>query len=152
MDRRIETDRSDSDATFFWTLTLKAELLTKLTVAAFMSLIPDQSDRIRYRHLYRLVRASGIGEWADVLDEILTGPTFQVLPAEAREAQRELNQNLAADSWQYESARLMHECLNCVSNRAETFPSNRVHGRRWFRDFATLRNTSRGHGLNEQVS
>ena len=146
IDRRIETDRSDSDATLFWSLMLKGELLTKLIVAAFVSLIPDESDRVRYRNLYRLVRANGIGEWAEVLDEVLNGPTFQLLPQQARDAQKELTQNVFAGSWQYEAIRLLKESLICVSGDNERLPDGRFQGRHWFRDFAALRNSSRGHG------
>ena len=152
MNRRIETDRSDSDATLFWSLMLKGELLTKLTVAAFLSLIPDEANRVGYRNLYRLVRADGIGEWAEVLDEVLNGPTSQLLPPQAHEAQRQLTQNVSTGSWQHETLRLMNASLKCVSGHNEPFPDSRVQGRRWFRDFATLRNSSRGHGAQRTAT
>ena len=152
MNRRIETDRSDSDATLFASLILKGELITKLTVAAFVSLIPDESDKVRYRHLHKLVRANGIGEWAEVLDEVLTGPTSQLLPPQAHDAQRQLTQNVAQDSWQHKALRLMNETLICVSGQSERTQNGRIQGRRWFRDFATLRNSSRGHGAQRTAT
>ena len=146
MDRRITTDRSDSDATLFGSLILKGELITKLTVAAFVSLIPDESDRVRYRNLYRLVRVNGIGEWAEVLDDVLNGPTSQLLSPQTRNAQRQFTQNVPPGSWQHDALRLMNESLRCVSGHNERLQDVPVQGRRWFRDFATLRNSSRGHG------
>ena len=145
MDHRIETDRSDSDATLFWGLMLKGELLTKLTVVAFLSLIPDESNRVRYRNLYRLVRANGLGDWSQSLDEMLIGPSFQLLPQQARDAQSQLTQNAAEGGWQHEAVRLMHESLVMVSGQDERL-GGRVQARRWFRDFVALRNASRGHG------
>ena len=152
IDRRIDTDRSDSDATLFGSLLLKGELLAKLTVAAFVSLIPDESDRVRYGHLYQLVRASGIGEWVDVLDKVLTGPSSQLLPQQARDAQRQLTQNLPAGSWQHEAVRLINDSLTSVSTQNEWVPVGRIQGKRWFRDFATLRNASRGHGAQRTAT
>ena len=125
---------------------LKGELLTKLTVAAFLSLMPDESDRVKYRSQYRLVRANGLGEWAETLDEMLIGPSFQLLPQRARDAQSLLSQNAPKESWQYETVRLMHESLVMVSGQNEPLGEGRVQARRWFRDFVALRNSSRGHG------
>ena len=152
MNRRIDTDRSDSDATLFGSLLLKGELLTKLTVAAFVSLIPDESDRVRYGHLYQLVRASGIGDWADVIDKVLTGPSSQLLPQQARNAQRQLTENLPAGSWQNEAVRLLNDSLASVSDHHEQLRDRRIQAKRWFRDFATLRNTSRGHGAQRTAT
>ena len=152
MNRRIDTDRSDSDATLFGSLLLKGELLTKLTVAAFVSLIPDESNRVRYGLLYQLVRASGIGEWADVLDKVLTGPSSQLLPQQARDSQRQLTENLPTGSWQHEAVRLINDSLASVSDHHEQLRDGRIQAKRWFRDFATLRNTSRGHGAQRTVT
>ena len=136
----------------FGSLLLKGELLTKLTVTAFVSLIPDESDRVRYGHLYQLVRASGIGEWADVLDKVLTGPSSQLLPQQAHDAQRQLTENLPTGSWQHEAIRLINDSLASVSAQHEQLRDDRIQGKRWFRDFATLRNTSRGHGAQRTAT
>ena len=145
MTQRLATDRSDSDTALFTSLLLKGELIAKLTTAGFVAVLQDDVDRRKYNHLHQLVRADGIGDWAQVLDALLIGPSSQLLPPQARSAQIQLIKNESADSWQYQAAILLNECLRCVDPATPPL-SNKVQARQWFRDFATLRNRTRGHG------
>ena len=67
MNQRIVMDSSDSDSTLFQSLLLKGELITKLAIAGLVAVIPDDTDRHKYTHLYDLVRANGVGDWTKVL-------------------------------------------------------------------------------------
>jgi hypothetical protein len=87
---RVEISRQDSDTSLFLSLLYCGELVVKFTVAGMVAAIKDDRERPRYRQLYRLVRADGIGEWTSALDEILTGTTSQYLSDEARNEQKEL--------------------------------------------------------------
>jgi tetratricopeptide (TPR) repeat protein len=120
-------------------------MLTKTITAALIAALEDDPERHRYRQLHRLVRADGIGEWAEALDDILTGPASQVLTEKAREEQKELTQRLRHDSWQYESTRLIQDCLKVVGVLKDPL-SQKVAARSWFALFAELRNATRGHG------
>ena len=145
MNQRLAVDRSDSDTALFSSLLLKGELIVKLTTAGLVAVLQDDVDRHKYNHLYQLVRADGIGDWAQVLDALLIGPSSQLLPSQARTAQIQLTKSESADSWQHDAIRLLHDCLRCIdSTTAKT--TSRVQGREWFRAFATLRNRTRGHG------
>jgi hypothetical protein len=121
------------------------ELVTKVTTAAMVSAILNDKERQRYRQLHRLVRADGIGEWSDTLDATLIGPASQFLQRQARIEQRELTQRCKADTWQHESVRLVNICLKVIDPSREEIPA-KVDCRRWFSDFAELRNKTRGHG------
>lgn len=142
---RVERSRSDGDAALFMELLYLGESVTKLTVAAAVSTVADDRDRHRYRQLHRLVRADGLGEWALVLDEVLTGATAQHITADARDAHRQLTERLPQGSWQNDSVREIHDCLRLLASDSEDLPL-KVDGRRWFTLFATLRNRTRGHG------
>ena len=145
MNNRIAIDRSDSDSAAFLGLMLKGEVILKLTVAGLVAALTDDVERSQYAHIYRLVRANGIGEWSDVLDALIIGPSSGQLPQEVRSTQRQLTKSESPGSWQHESISLLHECLMCVTPKSEVLPS-KMQLRRWFRDFATLRNDTRGHG------
>ena len=145
MNKRISQDRTDSDVAVFYGLMLKAELLVKLTVAGLVSAIRDDIDRTRYTHIARLARADGIGEWADVLDRVVTGPASQLLAPGIRDTQNQLMRRESHGSWQFQSLSRLNACLKS-SNLAGSPLEGRVQFRRWFRDFAALRNGTRGHG------
>ena len=145
LNQRVAVDRSDSDTAPFTSLLLKGELIVKLTTAGLVAVLQDDVDRQKYNHLYQLVRADGIGDWAQVLDALLIGPSSQLLPSQARNAQIQLTKSESTDSWQHDAVRLLNDCLRCIdSTTAKT--TSRVQGREWFRAFATLRNRTRGHG------
>ena len=121
--------------------------MLKLAVVGLVSTIRDDVDRTRYAHLARLVRADGIGEWTDVLDSLVTGPTVQLLPSETRVTQVQLTKREPSNAWQHKAVTRLNECL--VHLDVNNSPvSDRVQLRRWFRDFATLRNATRGHGAS----
>lgn len=142
---RVEIARSDSDTALFSDLMLLGELLTKLVITGMVAAIADDRDRNRYRHLHRLVRADGIGEWGQVLDDLLKGPSSQSLLPTAKEEQRELNERVGTGAWQYESTLLIHECLQALNNSKENL-NIKLDGRKWFSSFAELRNKTKGHG------
>ncbi len=142
---RVEVGRQDSNTAFFTDLMYLGEMVSKLTVAALLAGIGDDTGRSRYRHTADLVRADGIGEWSRVLDEILLGPSGQYLVPEARTEQRELTQKSGAGTWQYAAVAQLHACLAALDPECDALPA-KVDGRRWVRDFAWLRNKTRGHG------
>ncbi|MHC4202144.1 MAG: NB-ARC domain-containing protein, partial [Planctomycetota bacterium] len=106
--RRVEVARQDGDTPLFLSLLYLGEMVTKLVVAGLVAAIRDDTDRNRYRQLHRLVRATGIGEWATVLDDILTGPSSQHLVEGARIEQKELTKRCGKGEWQYQACDLIH--------------------------------------------
>ena len=148
MKERIEVARQDSDTALFFHLLYFGEMILKLTAAGLVAAIGDDRDRHRYRQLYRLVRADGIGEWSTAIDDTLTGPTAQFLTLEARLEQKELTQRNQEGTWQYDSVYLMHRCLEEVEPGRENMPG-KIDGRRWYSLFAAFRNKTRGHGATQ---
>ncbi len=78
MMERVENN-GDNDTTLFNELLFAGEFITKITTAALVASIEDEKDGHRYRFLYRLVRADGIGSWADSIDAMCTGTVYQHL-------------------------------------------------------------------------
>ena len=142
---RVDIARDDSDANLFNTLMYMGEMLTKVVATGLVSAIGDDRDRQRYRQLYQLVRADGIGDWSRIIDETLTGVPAQYLLVQAREEQNELNQRFDAGTWQYESVARISNCLKILEPNFEKL-SQKVQARQWFSIFAHLRNKTRGHG------
>ena len=143
--QRIAVERTESDSAFFDALMYEGEMVLKLVVAGMVAAVVTERERHRYRLIHRLVRADGLGEWADVLDDLVVGPAAQYLDTEAREAQRHLTQNYGAESWQYRCIALVQDCLEVVGVSAQP-RARRVPGRQFFREFVRLRNETRGHG------
>lgn len=142
---RVAIAKSDSDTSFFYELLYLGEMIVKVTTAGLVAAVSDDIDRHRYRQIHRLVRAESLGEWSQVIDEVLTGPASQFLTSTAKEEQRELTQKSVAGSWQYEAVSLLGRCLEIAEAKPEGI-GTRVSCRRWFPMFVELRNKTRGHG------
>src|SRR5438445_12689803 len=109
-------------------------MVTKLVTAGLVAAIDDDRERHRYGQVYRLVRADGLGDWPQVLDELLVGPTSQHLLAAARIEQRDLTQRLSRGNWQFDAAGLLVDCVKAIDPTFENLPV-KVDGRRWFHTF-----------------
>jgi hypothetical protein len=145
MRERLDRDRDDSDAAYWWSLLYYGELITKSTAAGLVACIGNDPDRLRYSQAHRLVRASGIGDWSQVIDEILVGPPAQFLLPEVQDAARATNQKFASGSWQHEAVARLFEVVRPFDPTTEQ-PGAKVSLRQWFALFARLRNKTRGHG------
>jgi NB-ARC domain len=143
--KQVDVARQDSDTNVLMNLLYFGEMLLKICAAGLISSILDDRERHRYSQLHRIVRANGLGEWANAIDDTLTGPASQHLTTSARTEQRELTATCGKDTWQYESVRLLTICLKEVEKAVDDLPT-KVNARRWFSAFATLRNATRGHG------
>jgi hypothetical protein len=151
---RIDGAREDSDVAYFYELLYGGEMATKLATAALVACLEEDRERHRYRVEFDLVRADGLGAWSSALDDCLTGPASQVLAEDARRFQRELTQNFPRDGpeWQAKAVSLLHEArLGIDADLDEPLPA-RVSARRWFADFAALRNRTRGHGATKPAA
>lgn len=121
------------------------EALLKTVTAGMVAGIADDKDRHRYQLCHRLVRANGLGDWDDVLANVISGPALQHLSSGAVDAQQELTTRHGRGSYIHEATVLLQRCLERVAPDAERLPS-RFEGRLWYSKFVMLRNKERGHG------
>ena len=142
---RVELARSDSDTAFFHELLYAGEFIIKITAAALVALINDDRERHRYRLIHTLVRADGIGEWARVIDDALTGSSSQHILDTAKDDRRVFVERLGYDTWQHHAVSLIQNVLRCIDPAVAGTPA-RVALRAWFSSFVELRNKTRGHG------
>jgi NB-ARC domain len=144
----VEVARSETDVSLFLQLLYLGEMLTKTAAAGLVAAVTDDRDRHRYRQLHRLVRANSLGDWSNVIDEVLAGPASQFLSPKARDLQKELTQRCNAGSWQHEAATALHGCVKIVDVGFDPLPVV-IDGRRIFSLFVALRNRTRGHGATQ---
>lgn len=142
---RVNLAKENSDSEFFRNLLLAGEFLVKLVATGMTASIKEEPERYRYRLLYTLVRANGIGDWDQMINETLIGPTSQYICDEAHKEYEELTTKVTADSWQYKALEELHLCLKDMKLTEEKLP-RKIEGRKWFSLFALLRNKTRGHG------
>ena len=142
---RAEHEREDSDSAYFGALMYAGEMLAKLVIAGLVAAVQDDRDRNRYRLEHQLVRASGLGTWADVIDDVLTGPSSLFLDPRAYPTQQELTQSMPAHTWQERVLTDISDSIRLVG-LTEPERSTRFQGRDWFKRFVQLRNGTRGHG------
>lgn len=142
---RVQRAYEDSDASAFDTVMEAGELYIKLACCGLVGAIREDPQRNKYRLTHNLVRASGLGEWAAALDDIINGPPSQFLLPEARIEVRELSQKVTTGGWQFEVAQSINGCLRKVRPETELLPQ-KVTLRRAINEFVTLRNKTRGHG------
>ena len=145
LNKRLEIAKEDSDTSMFLHLMYAGEQLTKIVTVALVACVEDDKLRHRYAQEHRLVRADGIGEWSSCIDEILSGVTSQFLCIEMRGFQKELLEAKKEGSWQYDSVKLLNECLKIVDKKADALPV-KTQARNWYSIFARLRNKARAHG------
>ncbi|MCK9522488.1 MAG: NB-ARC domain-containing protein [Proteobacteria bacterium] len=142
--QRIEVDRQDSDTTLGLSLLYFGEMIIKTIALGLVAAIQDDRERSRYRQIYQLVRADGIGSWVHIIQEMLTGPISQKLSDSIKEERMELN-SILASGWQRDAVSLMHQCIMEIDVNAENLPM-KTNGIRCLHDFVKLRNATRGHG------
>ena len=150
MHERISLDKSDSNSAYFTSLLYGHELVVKLTASAFVAAIGDDADRHRYRIEHGLVRTSGVGDWAAAVNETFSGPASAHLDPCARTHRDDMTAKVSEGDWRFEATRLLRAALIELSAETEPQPK-RAHLLQWFRDFATLRNKTRGHGAPSQA-
>ena len=142
---RVERYGSDSDVVLLQELLYAGELFVKATVSAFIAAVQDDRENHRYRIAHKLVRADGIGEWVQALDELLTGSATQNLAKEFYDIRRVFTERVDKNSWQYDCVRSLHAALSVVNVDIQPM-GDRIALRAWFQWFAELRNKTRGHG------
>ncbi len=145
---RAEAAKGDSDFTYFFSLLLAAEALAKTVILGMVAAISDEKDRNRYRLEHALIHADGLGDWGRVLDDALTGPASQYLLIEARSEQGQLTKPCKEDQWQHGAVAALKTALDHLGTESEGVPV-KTDMKRWFRLFATLRNSTRGHGATK---
>jgi hypothetical protein len=145
---RVELARGESDTAYFFDLCYLGEMVVKLLTVELLAAMQEDRDHHRYALEYRLVRAVGLGEWAEVLDEALTGPASQNLIEAGRESQSALAANLgvAQESWQRYAAMLLNDACQRLDSSIEDLSRQKISMRAWVRQFVWLRNRTRGHG------
>lgn len=141
---RVRVERDESDVALFNALLYLGELVVKFVVVGLVAAMEDTSGD-KYRQCYRLVRANGLGDWTQVLDDVLTGPASQRLVAEAQTERQELTQRHGSGVWQYTAVKELYDTLDAFGLSHDPMPG-KVQARRWVEQFVYLRNKTRGHG------
>ncbi len=142
---RADVDKEDSDFSYFFALLLAGEAIAKTIVLGMVSAIENDVDGNRYRLEHKLVRADGLGDWSEAINDLLSGPASQYLVAEVQQERKELTQNCNPETWQYQCVSSLKSALDALEIEADDLPV-RSDMKRWFRLLSTLRNKTRGHG------
>jgi hypothetical protein len=143
--KRAEQAKAEGDYTYFHSLLVAAEALTKTMVLGIVASIGDDKDRNRYRLEHQLVKADGIGDWSKAAEDALTGIASQYLLADARSLQVELTQGCKQGEWQHDATTALKAALVHLGIEGEQVDI-KTDMKRWLRLFALLRNKTRGHG------
>jgi hypothetical protein len=142
---KLDIAREDSDFSYFFSLLVAGEAISKvITLISASALILDK-DRHQYRILHGLVRASGIGDWSKALDDLLVGTASQHLIPEYREFQTELTKKTPDGEWQNIAVQELVKSLESLNVSIESI-NGKKDLKSWFKLFTELRNRTRGHG------
>lgn len=152
IDARVSLDKEEGDIAYFHALILHIEYLTKIVTAGVVACLGDDADRQRYSLEHRLVRANGIGDWADALNIALTGPAAHFFDTNARSVARDLTERVGEGEWRYAAVRGMHGAA--LELGIDMGIGSKAALRQLFQIGATIRNRTRGHGAitSEQCS
>ena len=144
---RADIAKEDSDFSYFYALLLTGEAMAKTIVLGMISAIENDVNGNRYRLEHKLVRANGLGDWSEAVNDLLSGPASHYLIVDVQQERRELTENCDRETWQYRSVLSLKSALDALEIEAEDLPV-RSDMKRWYRLFTTLRNKTRGHGAN----
>lgn len=143
---RLNSSKNESDLAYFYDLMNYGEFITKIMTLFMVSTINDDKERTKYRFEHFLVRANSIGDFSRTLDEILTGPSSQILSSSIRDFEyKELTRRTSEGEWQYDSQKHLVNCFDIFGieyNKLNT----KSPLRNWFQNFSYLRNKTKGHG------
>lgn len=143
---RLHAAQSESDSSYFYDLILLGEAITKITALFLIANINNDKDRNRYRQEYALVRAGGIGDFSNAINEVLTGIPSGFLSSSLSDYEiAEMNNKIKPDSWQKVSITALIESLS-IFQIQHTNVTAKTPFRIWFNLFALLRNKTKGHG------
>ena len=148
---RAEIDKSESDFAYFFALLLVSEAMAKIITLGMVAAVEEDTESNRYRLLHKLVRADGLGEWVDVLQDALSGPASQFLTPDARTERNQLTKRSSKETWQHEAVSYLKKAMEVLEIDAEPVP-DRTDIVRWFRLFTELRNKTRGHGATQPAN
>ena len=113
--RRAKASKDESDTAYFYDLMTIGEMVTKFATLFLVANIEDDVDRTRYRYEYRLVRADGIGVYADIITDIAIGSAANYLPRCVRDVEIvELNSKLNDGTWQLDAVCNLNSCLDTL--------------------------------------
>ena len=142
---RVNIEVQDSEAAAFHGLLYLGELIVKMTSVAFASGVQSDPERKQYAIEYRLVRASGVGDHVSALDEMLIGPTYELLHPGLHQLQKQLVTKCVPASPGAECLSAMVEAMSFLGiEPGGQAPANTL--RAWFHWFVQVRNKTRGHG------
>ncbi len=147
MRERLRRAADDSDTAYFYDVLFAGELVVKVVVAGLVAAVRRDPSGHQYRLESTLIRATGIGEWVGVLDELLTGPASEHVEEGAQAAQRQLTQTLREGDVGKDILTLSEAAASFVAQNQPGF--KRAQLRQWFTTFAWILNKTRGHGAQD---
>ncbi len=142
MSERVDVARGESEVVLFYDLMKLGDLVIKIATAGLIAAVADDRERHRYRLLYSLVRANGVGDWSSAAEAKTKPPFVDLLTPAATEERNQLTQKCKAGSWQHEALSRLDECFADLSISQ---PQGQSTGLQWLKNFATLRNKTLGH-------
>ena len=137
--------KEDSDFAYFFSLLIAGEVITKFVALITASALMPSKDRHQYRILHGLVRANGVGDWSQSIDDMLAGPASQFLSNEFREYQTEITKKTNVDEWQCIAVNEIILALKSLNLEVDSLQGKKDL-KSWFKLFTELRNKTRGHG------
>lgn len=143
--KRMDLAKEEADSVFFQELLLHGEFLTKLiAIQLVASILPDK-EKTQYKYEHRLVRANAVGVYASTIDEIIINYRDKLARDFIHNEIKELTFKSREGNWQYEAILLLNDLALNLGVELQSLPT-KVSLNRWFSDFTTLRNKSKGHG------
>lgn len=145
MNKRMSIAKDESDSVYFSELLLYGEFLCKIVTIQLVSSILLDKERTKYKYEHQLVRGNAVGVFAATLDEIIINYRDKLNRDFTLNELKDLTMKTKVNSWQYDSIALLNQLCDNLKISLQPLPV-KVSLNRWFSDFTTLRNKSKGHG------
>ncbi|OGU58118.1 MAG: hypothetical protein A2X64_05625 [Ignavibacteria bacterium GWF2_33_9] len=143
---RLNSSMNDSDVAYFYDLLHQGEFLTKIVTLFLVSNLNNDRERTKYKYEYKLVRANAIGDFSNIIDEIITGPPSELLNSYITDYEfKELTYRSKFNDWQYLAQAKLIDCFTAFNLSVDKI-GTKSPLRNWFNIFSNFRNKTRGHG------
>lgn len=142
---RVKIAQQNSDSEYFDDLLLFFEALLKTTTAAMIAAIEDDPERHRYRLECKLVRASGLGDWAEALRDSCTGPASSWLNKSTKDFERKQLTERDEQPWKLAAACALIDACTALDIPTDKYPQ-KIDVLSLFDIGVLVRNKTKAHG------
>lgn len=146
--QRLNDAGENASADTFLMTSLITEFLIKIIAVGLLTGMRKRDSSVAHRLEYELVRANGLGEWQNAIQNLTVQSQAGYIHSEMRPLINWLSKkrNKPEDAWAKEVNEKCNAIFRIIGVADIKLPANRLTARHLISDFVRIRNKTKGHG------